>query len=106
MKRAFLLWWKEFWKNDPTLVDSRPIWAAFFGILLATPTMGFCFAAAYHHIWTLKKGLDGPTVNLLIAMLAAGTSSVGIPMLNKSSGPPPGWTPPPIKPTPASPGDK
>ncbi|MHB8071521.1 MAG: hypothetical protein ACYDHF_06180 [Candidatus Cryosericum sp.] len=95
--KAFTTWWREFWKWDPGTVNQATVLAAAFGVLLAAPVQGLCFAAVYQHVWILKKGLDGPTVNLLIAMLTAATGSLGLPMFSKSIGPPPGWHPPALE---------
>ncbi len=89
--------WREFLSGNNDLVNSPTVIITALGFVLAAPVMGLSYAAVYHHVWTLKKGLDGPTVNLLLGMLGAATGTLGASMFSKSLGPPPGWKPPPLK---------
>jgi hypothetical protein len=85
MKRGF---WREFISIDDSVVDRKTVIIAALILLLATPVMGLCFAVVWHHIWTLGKPLDGPVVQLLIAMLGASTGGLGTALLSKFIGPP------------------
>jgi uncharacterized membrane protein YeaQ/YmgE (transglycosylase-associated protein family) len=69
--------WKEFAKSNSDIVHSPTIIMAFVGAVLATPIVVFSLNAAYYHIFTLHKGLDGPSVNLLLGLLGAATGGLG-----------------------------
>jgi hypothetical protein len=104
--------WKDFVSGDNSVVHSPTVIMAFVGIVLATPIVLFSLDAAYFHIFTLKKGLDGPSVNLLLGLLGAATGGLGTTayfskttMTNISSIGPvvdPSGTPPKAKPAPTS----
>ena len=69
--------WKEFAKQNSDIVHSPTILMAFISLVLATPIVVFSLNAAYFHIFTLRKGLDGPSVNLLLGLLGAATGGLG-----------------------------
>ena len=103
--------WKEFVSGDNSVVHSPTVIMAFVGLILATPIVLFSLNAAYFHIFALRKGLDGPCVNLLLGLLGAATGGLGTTayfskttMTNiTSSGLPDAGAPPKAKPAP--PGD-
>jgi len=65
--------WKELWSGDNSKVNT----AAVIALILATPVIALSSAAVIYHVFLLKKGLDGPVVNLLLGMLGAATGGVG-----------------------------
>ncbi len=69
--------WKEFVNGDNSVVHSPTVLMAFVGLVLATPIVIFSLNAAYFHIFALRKGLDGPVVNLLLGLLGASTGGLG-----------------------------
>lgn len=96
---------REFVSRNDDVVDRKTIFVMGLILFLATPVMILCFAVIYRHIWTLGKPLDGPVVNLLIAMLGASTGGLGTALVSRFIGPPrpglgPGMMPPKEKPAP------
>jgi len=69
--------WREFLSSNNDIVHSPTVLMAFFGLILATPIVAFSLEALYFHIFTLRKGLDGPSVNLLLGLLGAATGGLG-----------------------------
>jgi hypothetical protein len=70
---------------------------------LAIPVTILGMTAVYHHVWTLKKGLDSSVVSLLLGLAGGGGIGCGVgygvSKLGRigASGIPPGWRPPPKK---------
>ena len=90
--------WAEFLSSSNETVNTSTVLVFLFSVFLSAPIVGFSLKALYFHIFTLRKGLDGPSVQLLIALLTAATGSLGGIMYSRTlGGLPPGWTPPPIK---------
>ncbi len=69
--------WKEFVSANSDVVHSPTILMAFISLILATPIVVFSLNALYYHIFTLQKGLDGPSVNLLLGLLGSATGGLG-----------------------------
>jgi hypothetical protein len=74
-------WWREFWKADPSKVSQGTAFATVITgvlMLLSIPAsiMGLC--AFYHHVWTLKRGLDNSAVNLIAILIAGGGVGCGV----------------------------
>jgi hypothetical protein len=97
--------WREFFSGDNSKVNTMAV----ISIVLAAPVVLLSSAALIYHIFILKKGLDSPSVQLLIAMLTAATGGLGASLFSRSTfrstlsnivnpGPPPDWKPPPPKP--------
>ena len=114
---------KEFMRGDSDQVHT-PYAAMFLASLLALPIIVLACACVVQHVFIMKKGLDGPTVNLLLGMLGAATGGIitaGATMFSKTmagassmfskttevrqvnqpgEGPAGGVLPPPAKPAP------
>jgi len=79
--------WREFVKGDSSIVHT-PYAAMAIAFLLATPIIALSTAAVIFHVFIKGKGLDGPTVQLLLGMLGAATGGVisaGISMFTKTT---------------------
>lgn len=94
---------KKFLSEDNKEVNSPTIIAAFITLALtalAIPVTVLGMCAVYHHVWTLKKGLDSSVTTLLLGLAGGGGMGCGIgygmTKFGKSPGPPPGWKPPPL----------
>ncbi|MCL4502095.1 MAG: hypothetical protein M1438_09590 [Deltaproteobacteria bacterium] len=88
--------------NSPTVIGTciTLIMAA-----LAIPAGVLGLWAFYHHVWTLKKGLDGSAVQLIGLLIGGGGVGCGIGYgINRFAGSgrpagiPPGWKPPAARP--------
>ena len=98
---------KEFLRSNNDSVSSPTVIATFITIILAAlaipvTILGMC--AVYHHVWTLKKGLDSPVVSLLLGLAGGGGIGCGVGYgVSRfgrgapAGGLPPGWQPPPAK---------
>ena len=69
--------WRQFLSGDNNVVNSPTVIMAFVAIVLATPVVVFSLNALYYHIFILHKGLDDPSVRLLLGLLAAATGGLG-----------------------------
>ena len=67
--------WANFMAGDSNQVHT-PYAAMALAFLLATPIVALSCAAVIHHVFIKDKGLDAPTVNLLLGMLGAATGGV------------------------------
>jgi hypothetical protein len=67
--------WAEFMKGDSDQVHT-PYAAMAIAFLLASPIIALSCACVIQHVFIMKKGLDGPTVNLLLGMLGAATGGI------------------------------
>ena len=70
-----MAFWAEFMKGDSDQVHT-PYAAMAIAFLLATPIVTLSSAAVIYHVFIKGKGLDPPTVNLLLGMLGAATGGV------------------------------
>ena len=73
--------WREFVSGSNQIVNSMAVLA----LVLAAPVVAIASAAIIFHVFILKKGLDGPTVNLLLGMLGAATGGLGVSMFSKTT---------------------
>ena len=69
--------WREFLSGDNSVVHSPTVLMSFISLVLATPIVVFSLDALWFHIFSLRKGLDGPSVNLLLGLLGAATGGLG-----------------------------
>jgi hypothetical protein len=67
--------WQEFMKGDSDQVHT-PYAAMAIAFLLATPIIALSSAAVIYHVFIKDKGVDPPTVNLLLGMLGAATGGI------------------------------
>jgi hypothetical protein len=67
--------WQEFLKLDNSQVHT-PYAAMAIAFILAAPIICLSCAGVIYHVFWLRKGLDGPTVELLKVMLGAATGGV------------------------------
>jgi hypothetical protein len=77
--------WREFVKGDNSIVHT-PYAAMAIAFVLATPIITLSTAAIIYHVFLKGKGLDAPTVQLLLGMLGAATGGVvsaGVSMFSK-----------------------
>lgn len=70
-----MAFWQEFMKGDSDQVHT-PYAAMAIAFLLAAPIVALSSAAVVYHVFIKDKGLDAPTVNLLLGMLGAATGGV------------------------------
>ena len=73
--------WREFVSGSNQIVNSMAVLA----VVLAAPVVAIASASIIFHVFILKKGLDGPTVNLLLGMLGAATGGLGASMFSKTT---------------------
>ena len=73
--------WTEFFSGDNSKVNTMAVVC----IVLAAPVVVLASAALVYHIFMLHKGLDSPSVQLLIAMLTAATGGLGASMFSRST---------------------
>ncbi len=78
--------WREFIGGNNDVVHSPTVVVAFIAVVLATPVVLLASATVVFHVFVLKKGLDAPTVNLLLGMLGAATGGLGASLYSKSMG--------------------
>jgi hypothetical protein len=97
---------KDFLSASNEKVNSSMVVATIITIILAAlaiPVTILGMTAVYHHVWTLKKGLDSSVVSLLLGLAGGGGIGCGVgygvSKLGRigASGIPPGWRPPPKK---------
>jgi hypothetical protein len=67
--------WQNFMKGDSDQVHT-PYAAMALAFLMATPIVLLSSACVIQHVFVMHKGLDAPTVNLLLGMLGAATGGV------------------------------
>jgi hypothetical protein len=73
---------KEFLSGDNSKVNSMAV----ISMLLAAPIVTIAAAALLYHIFYLHKGLDSPSVQLLIALITAATGGLGASMFSRTLG--------------------
>lgn len=74
-------WLKEFQSQDNSKVDSPTVIAGIITAILAAlaiPVTILGMAAVYHHVWTLKKGLDSSVTTLLLGLAGGGGAGMGV----------------------------
>ena len=72
---------KEFLSENNAKVNSPTVIATIITVILAAlaipvTILGMC--AIYHHVWTLKKGLDGSAAQVIIALAGGGGVGMGV----------------------------
>jgi len=72
---------EEFLKESSEKVNSPTVVASVITLILAAMAipvtiLGMC--AIYHHVWTLKKGLDGGAAQVIIALAGGGGIGMGV----------------------------
>ena len=67
--------WKKFMQGDSEQVHT-PYAAMLLAFIMATPVVLLSSSAVIYHVFIKDKGLDAPTVNLLLGMLGAATGGV------------------------------
>jgi hypothetical protein len=79
--------WSAFLSQDNSMVHT-PYAAMLIAFALASPIICLSCGAVVFHVFIMGKGLDAPTVNLLLGMLGAATGGVisaGISMFSKTT---------------------
>jgi len=69
--------WSEFVSQDSSVVHSPTVVTAFIMVVLATPIVTLACATVIFHVFMMRKGLDIPTVHLLLGLLGAATGGLG-----------------------------
>ncbi len=97
-------WLKELFRQNNEKVSSPNVFIAGITVILAIlaiPASLLGLWAFYHHVWTLKKGLDGPAVQLIGLIIGGGGVGIGAAgygMSKLGGGTPAPWRPPSTKP--------
>jgi hypothetical protein len=73
--------WAEFFSGNNAKINSMAV----ISLLIAAPVVLLASAALIYHIFLLHKGLDSPSVQLLVAMLTAATGGLGASMFSRST---------------------
>lgn len=71
----------QFLSNDNSKVNSPTLIASIITAILAAlavPVTILGMAAVYHHVWTLKKGLDSSVTTLLLGLAGGGGAGMGV----------------------------
>ena len=64
--------WHHLWSGSNEIVNTPAVLA----VALATPVIVLSSATVIFHVFYLRKGLDGPSVQLLLGMLGAATGGI------------------------------
>lgn len=78
MKSEF---WREFFSGSNVRVNTWTV----VGIVIAAPFAGLAFVALIYHIFILGKGLDSPSVQLLIATLGVSGGGLGASLFSRTT---------------------
>jgi hypothetical protein len=73
--------WKEFFSGDNSKVNTMAV----VSIFLAAPIVTLSLVALVYHIFYLHKGLDSPSVQLLVALITASTGGLAGSMYARST---------------------
>jgi hypothetical protein len=96
--------WREFLSGRNDQVNSATVlgsWITLVMAVIAVPAAFLGLWAFYHHVWTLKKGLDSSSVQLISILIGGPGVGCGvgyaINRFGRAPSPPPDWQPPPIR---------